>query len=326
MALVLTTDSVAPRQRAAFWQEMVCQSFVKALCSSRVDESFCGTIATEDFGEVQISTIRARRNRVERRRSDIADCSRPRYYLCYQASGSPKYVDSRAENVVDAGEMIILNNCEPYSVEYDDNVVSIVLQIPQEMLRERFRSPDRCAGRKLGSASGINRITGEFLASCAAHSGGLTPVQRALTTQVSLSLLSDVLINETNLETGCGSQKAILVARMKQYVIAKASDPSLDLRSVAAAVGLSPRYVTKLFTMEGDSLGRFLLRTRIDRSKRELSDPTLRKIHVGEIGFRAGFNNVSHFSRVFRDATGRTPTEFRAQARELALWAPKTEK
>lgn len=207
--------------------------------------------------------------------------------------------------------MIMLDNCEPYSVEYDDNAVSIVLQVPQQLLRERFRSPERCTGRKLSRLSGINRIAGDFLASCAAHAGDLTADQRALTSGMSLGLLSDVLIDETSRDGGCRGQQAILMARVKQFVLSQAADPSLDVRRVASTMGLSSRYVTKLFTADGEPLGRFLLRARVERSKRDLSNTALWHLNVGEIGIRAGFSNLSHFSRVFRDATWQTPTEYR---------------
>lgn len=319
MALVLTTDSVAPRQRAVFWQEMVCQSFVKAFCRSNVDDAFRGRISTEDFGQMQISRIDARRNRVDRRRADIARCDRPRYYLCYQAAGRARYVQRQSESIVESGEIIMLNNCEPYSVDYDDNVASIILQIPQDTLKERFRSPDRCAGRKLDRHRGILRITGDFLVSCAARADDLTHDQRALTSQMALGLLADILINETCRDSPLGSQKAILMARIKQFALSRIGDPRLDLRCVSRAVGLSPRYITKLFTLEGEPFGRFLLRQRIDQCKRELSNPLLLNMHIGEIGLRSGFDNPSHFSRVFRECVGRSPTEYRAEVRERAV-------
>lgn len=316
MALVLTTDSVAPRQREAFWQEMVCQSFVKARCSSRVDDAFCGKIATENFGEVEISTIDARRNRVERRRSDIAQCNRPRYYLCYQAVGRAKYVERGIESLLDTGEMIILNNCEPYAVEYDDHVMSIVMQVPQSVLSDRFQSPDRYTGRKLSQQRGITKITGEFLASCAAHANDLTSEQRALTARMSLDLLTDLLMGELGHDGRYSGQQAILISRIKRFLLSKVADPALDLTTVASAVGLSTRYVTKLFTVDGEPLGRFLLRARIDHSKRELESSALDNLSIGAIGIRAGFNNMSHFSRVFRESTGRTPSEYRAESRQ----------
>lgn len=316
MALVLSTDSVEPRQRAAFWQEMVCQSFVRALCRSKIDDAFRGQIATEDWGEMQISQLQSRRNRVDRRRSDIAENDRPRYYLCYQAQGRAKYSERHTENYLDTGEMIILNNCEPYCVEYDDNVTSIVLQVPQDLLRERFQSPERCAGRKLAVENGLMRVTADFLRSCVTHAASLSRLQRELASQVALTLLTDLMVSEISGTGELGSQQTILMARIKRHILGCLHDPNLDVASVARAVKISPRYVTKLFTLEGEPMGRFLLRSRIDRAKRELGNPGHDALKVGEIGLRAGFSNVSHFSRAFRESTGLTPTEFRVEARE----------
>lgn len=311
MSHVLTTDSVAPRHRVEFWQEMVCKTFVQAQCGSSIGEAFRGRISTEEFGPGEISRIDAGRQRIDRRRSDIAKCSKPRFYLCYQAAGTARFVERHADNVIAPGDMVLLDNCEPYSAEYDDTVSEIILQIPHDVLRERFRHPDRCVGRKLSGERAITRIAGDFLASCAARAGTLSESQRALTAQMALNLFSEMLAEETSGETSAGTHQAILAARIKQYVLSRLGDPGLSLDGVASGVGLSSRYVSRLLQTEGETFGRFLMRERIDLCKRELANPSLRALRVGEIAMRAGFNNLSHFSRVFRESVGRSPTEFR---------------
>lgn len=316
MSHVLTTDSVAPRQRVAFWQEMVCQTFVQALCGSSIGESFRGQISTEDLGIAEISRIDAGAQRIDRRRSDIANCSKPRYYLCYQAAGRARFVERHSDTIVTAGEMVLLDNCEPYSVAYDDTVTEIILQIPHDVLRDRFRHPDRCVGRKLTGQRAVTRITGDFLASLATQAHVLSDSQRALTAQMALNLFSEMLVEETSGEVGAGTHQAILMARIKQHVLARLADPGLSIESVASGVGLSTRYVSRLFQNHGETFGRYLLQERIDRCKRELVNPSMRALRVSEIALRSGFNNLSHFSRVFRESVGRSPSDYRSSSAE----------
>jgi len=62
--------------------------------------------------------------------------------------------------------------------------------------------------------------------------------------------------------------------------------------------------------------GRWLTRTRL-KSARQLLDTS--KKNVGEIAFDCGFENVSHFSRIFKANYGVSPTQYRKKQMHLLL-------
>lgn len=314
MALVLTTDAVAPRQRVAYWQEMVSETFVQAHCDSRDGEAFRASISTEVFEQTAISRIDAGPQRIHRRAVDIARACKPRFYLCYHAAGHARYRERRAESLVGPGEMILLDNCEPYMAEYQEPVTSLVLHVPHEVLRERFRQPERVLGRRLGAARGLTRVAGDFLQSCMAQAGALPAAQRPLIAGMALNLFASLLAEELGERPEVGTQQAVLLARIKQYVDAHLGEPGLDLEQVAASAGLSVRYVSRLFQLDGLSFGRYLLQQRIARCRMALANPGLRGLRVSQIALDSGFNNLAHFSRVFRESQACSPSEYRARA------------
>jgi transcriptional regulator GlxA family with amidase domain len=59
---------------------------------------------------------------------------------------------------------------------------------------------------------------------------------------------------------------------------------------------------------EGRRLG------RLERCRQDLRDPTQRNRPVAAIGAQWGFLSAPHFSRVFRDAHGVSPAEFRTRS------------
>lgn len=87
----------------------------------------------------------------------------------------------------------------------------------------------------------------------------------------------------------------------------------LTLEKVAEETGTSPRRLTQLIHDRYDChFKSYLNRIRITEAKRLLAHVEL---NMGEIAFRVGFNNQSHFNRVFKSECGVSPTEFREQLR-----------
>lgn len=91
--------------------------------------------------------------------------------------------------------------------------------------------------------------------------------------------------------------------------IAEAPADSWRVEAVAEAFHLSPDHFTRLFkALKGVSPREFILQARIDAARRLL----LSSSHsVTRIAALTGFGNIYHFSRQFKQRTGRSPTQFR---------------
>ena len=89
----------------------------------------------------------------------------------------------------------------------------------------------------------------------------------------------------------------------------------ISLEQLAAVVGMSPHYFAELFKKStGHSPHRYVLFQRIERAKQLLATPGHRSIV--EVGLDSGFQNPSHFARVFRKFVGTSPSRFLAEVRE----------
>ena len=90
-----------------------------------------------------------------------------------------------------------------------------------------------------------------------------------------------------------------------------AEDISLD--TVAGCIGISPSYLSRLFSTEqGRSFVECLTELRI-RAAVELACET--RLSIREIAQRAGYSNVTYFCRVFKRHAGCTITELRERRR-----------
>jgi AraC-like DNA-binding protein len=92
------------------------------------------------------------------------------------------------------------------------------------------------------------------------------------------------------------------------------TNAELDCAAVAAALKLFPRYINQLLEAEGTSLSRYIWRQRLDRAASDLRNPALSRRSISVIAMSHGFNDLSHFSKAFRQAFGTSPRDYRAAA------------
>jgi two-component system response regulator YesN len=92
------------------------------------------------------------------------------------------------------------------------------------------------------------------------------------------------------------------------YII-KNCKKNVSLEEVAKTVHLSPFYFSRLFKQEkGYNFVDFLTQVRIDKAKKLLQNPDYTAVRIAA---EVGYQDASYFSRVFRQATGMTPNQYR---------------
>jgi len=131
---------------------------------------------------------------------------------------------------------------------------------------------------------------------------------------LALTLAQRALGPRTTHAAGASLGRQRLVDRVKLVL---ASDPARrwTLAEIAAEVRGSPVYLTQVFQqVEGLPLYRYQLRLRLARAL----DLLARYEDLTALSLDLGFSSHSHFSAAFRQAYGRSPSEFR----QLALHRP----
>lgn len=105
--------------------------------------------------------------------------------------------------------------------------------------------------------------------------------------------------------------KNAIVLRATQLLEAQLSDPDLSPTVAAEQLGISVRYLQKLFEAAGENVNHYIRRRRLERSREELMDPLYFQQSISEISFRWGFNDSAYFSRAFKELFGLSPSQHR---------------
>jgi AraC-like DNA-binding protein len=106
-----------------------------------------------------------------------------------------------------------------------------------------------------------------------------------------------------------------LAERVHAFIESHLGEPELTPAAVAAAHHISLRYLHKLFEPEPHGVAGLIRQRRLERCRHDLLDPAQADRPVAGIAAHWGFSSAAHFSRVFREAYGLPPAEFRRACR-----------
>ena len=104
---------------------------------------------------------------------------------------------------------------------------------------------------------------------------------------------------------------------VRKVILAIDSDLTADLSlsAHAAALGVNASYLSALFRREtGQTLSDYVARARVEQAVFLLNTT---RMQVQTIAQHCGVQDVNYFTRLFRRVMGKTPTEYRQQARGL---------
>jgi AraC-like DNA-binding protein len=97
------------------------------------------------------------------------------------------------------------------------------------------------------------------------------------------------------------------IYQVKEQMLAHLEIPPV-ISELAVAAGMSPSKLKRLFRqIFGNSIFSYYQEFRIREAARLLKEE---KLSVSDAGYRLGFTNLSHFSRVFREQIGVKPKQY----------------
>lgn len=102
---------------------------------------------------------------------------------------------------------------------------------------------------------------------------------------------------------------ALTVGTAIRYLEANLRDPDVDPDRVASHFGVSTRYVQILFAREGMTVSDWIRQQRLESCRKALQSKRPGET-ITEIAFTWGFNDPSHFSRLFRQRFGMRPRDY----------------
>ena len=220
----------------------------------------------------------------------------------------------RDQAVAEANQVLFFNASEGYRVSHPvpGGDASLSLAIDEAQLRELAPTNFLCNGATLAFRRQRLRIDAraQTLVALLRHSLRQKIAEPLEAESLAFTLVQRALGPRTAHAAGASVGRQRLVDRVK-LVLSSDLARRWTLAEIAAEVRGSPVYLTQVFQqVEGLPLYRYQLRLRLARALYLLAQYD----DLTALSLDLGFSSHSHFSAAFREAYGRSPSEFRHSA------------
>lgn len=304
---VFDGSALAPRDRFDAWRETVSSAFVPLEASPRDPGAFDGTLVRQALGSISACEVGGDAVRVDRNRRTIARADPAVYKFALQVHGTGLVSQDDRQALLAPGDLAVYDTTRPYTLRFDGPYRMLVVQIPHELLGIRPDQARALAAERISGRSGLGALTSSLLTSLDAQlvSGGVDPDARA--TGAVLQLVQATLLQRIR-PVGTVPAEEVVHLQALRHVDEHLACRDLTVRSVAAALHVSVRYLQKVFAREGTTVSECIRERRLQRCRIELAGTGPGSIAA--VAMRWGYRDASSFTRAFRRAYGCTPSEF----------------
>jgi AraC-like DNA-binding protein len=313
MGQLLTTDTVAPRDRLAYWTDAICDVYVQLECDAlRRDAPFDGRIRHDRLGTLELSRVTSCPQWVRHGPTQIARATEDWFLVSLQTRGRGVVSQDGRDAVLEPGDFALYDSTRPYALRFDGDFEQIVLMLPGPVLRSQLRASERLTATTVQGRRGAGHLTIGMIETLARDVGQLEPGSAAAVADAVTSILvAGLRTLPAARETGVSNLVALHRERIRRHVLANLRDPGLSVASIAQALRMSPSTVHRAFQGEPLSVARWIVALRLDAVRRDLADPALAKRPIGAIAFDWGFDDAASFSRAYRERFGCAPRDSR---------------
>ncbi len=308
MELVFTTDNLARARRYAAWQAAICDFYVHVDVRATHPEDYRGFIREACFGDVVLTDILLSEQSIRRNGKHISRLDKDCYYLQLIHHGHLNVLQRGETHFSNAARGAIFYATEQYELQCIGQARAFYLEIPRQAFARRFPNGEVPVSGTLNTTQGLGRIATEFCAMLATEATRLDIASRAQLGEQLVDLLAAALMApDDDMPMLDGSIQQARLRSVQQWIEDHVGDPDLSLDRIAAANGMSLRYLHQIFRQCDMSVSEWIWSRRLQLCYDSIARGDGHSIT--SIAFEHGFNSSAHFSTAFRRKYGFSPRE-----------------
>jgi len=308
-AATWSSEAYPVAQRFDAWADVLSRTFLPWQITSRARPDVRAAVRERSFDGY--SFLHCRCDSLSGRRSLPQLARTQAEFLCllHIVDGTETIRIDGQEVVLQAGDSLLWDSRHRMDFHLDGTLEKLTLLVPMERSQAVSTLFPELIGRPIDGAQGIGALFAAYMRSFGREVWSMEPDAASSAVQATLELLLSTLRDRS--AGGRPQGRSATLLRLQRFIRANLADPDLTPQRVAEANGLSLRYLHLLFAETGTSVGQWIRRQRIECAKADLRARGGAQAPITEIALRWGFNDVSHFGKVFRSETGLSPRDYR---------------
>lgn len=314
MTLLIDTAVVAAAERVDYWSQASGEIYHPVQIASDAGERFSARMWGEELSSIGLFRLATAPNTMSRTAKTIAAGDPECLHLKILLRGHMHAAQDHRADVLGPGDMTMYDTSQPAVFRADESFEAIVLRLPKETLGIHAAKMAAQTALRIPGSCGLPRLAAQFFCGVAAGlADGTIAHDDVNVAERIIDLVRGVYADR--IDSGRPARmrsRTELLLHAKAYIEANLGDPRLSPDQIARACSISTRYLHRLFEQEGQSVSEWIRSERLHRCRHDLLDPAFADHTIIAIATRWGLPNLPHFSRLFRNAYGSSPREFRA--------------
>lgn len=317
--MIYSTQGIHPRERLSYWREVATLGYVEHDFHPADGASFSGQVHTSTLPGMGLAAFEVDPAHVSRSERSAARSDSNDLLICMQCTGRASVYQDGNHATFDGRALYLLDPMRPFDTMLNTRSSNIVVKIPRGMLEARVGTTAGMTARPITAETGIGALTMGFLELLPEQAESLDDVAGLKVADQLLDLAALAFTSHYGKKISLSSPRATALLRLKATVERLMIDPGLKPEMIASEAGISVRYANSLLAEENWSLERYVTERRLERCRGALEDPAQAHRSIGEVAFKWGFSDLSHFGRRFKARYCLSPTDFRRRALQREL-------
>lgn len=296
------------------WGALLSRSLMNFSVESNRPGAFQGYLRNRKVAGIEFIEMSTGQHTAHRGAGSISSAERPDYLLCLQIAGVGEFSQDNRTAVLQPGDLTLFDTTRPTTVVSSTDYRNLCMKFPQHLIGLPRDQIGQLTATRTGARDGFAPAAGALLMTLNGLMDTISGRSRVLAAQGALDLITTMF--QCQLDIACPPRRAAqpMLEQVKSYIDRNLSNPELGPGLIVAAHYISLRQLHSIFHTEGLTVSSWIRARRLQRCRRDLSDPALEAVSAASIGLRWGFKTASHFGNTFREAFGQTPSEFRQEA------------
>jgi AraC-like DNA-binding protein len=286
----------------------------------RDPDRFVGSVLHCHFGNLDFSRITSSCEFTERTSRHVRKDGRDQFVLVNVRNGCVQLKQRGRDREIPAGSFALFDLNSPWTWEHAGSTEIINVTMPAFLLRSRLRTVDQLVCIPADPKAGLWGITSDLMRSLSEQ---LACVPAAAAYSYSSHLVELIALafeagESDALESEHTPVRTALRRRCIGFMRANLADQTLDPEKISGSMGISVRYLHRIFQDGSETVYASLRDLRLEAGRNALANPVNGQLPISEIALRSGFKSPSHFAAAFKSKYGISATEWRRTAQIAA--------